>query len=225
MGFTGTGVQWWDDTDGPYVNLASQEMATSLDPLVNASFPSVAARNSAYSGMIAAGKKGMACYVENYGRCYYDGNLRTSSAGWTWMAEHTLLSRNYPLSVHIIASDVILTVSPALVLTSPRNILTQVSCTYRSDDGSPPITSGAPGVTFFSTIQSTGMSMTLYMYSNQSYPGGLGQNSGFQQVVRRAPAGVTQVTWYLLQPTGGDATHGGTILDGDLSIYDLGPAD
>lgn len=81
MSVTSNGITTWDSTQPMSVHGASQAMGASLNPLVVGSHSSVAARNAAYAAEIAAGNRGMICWVDGVGWTGYDGTEWDTSLG------------------------------------------------------------------------------------------------------------------------------------------------
>ena len=216
MGFTSTGIQYWDDTDGPYVNQASQEISASLDPMVNGSFASKMLRDAAYSGMIAAGKLGMTCYVAGYGKCFYDGNTVTGSGGWTWEgAPRILYNAPYGIGAGSDTTPDLLVTSGTLALTSPRILHVTTDASFTVDSGS------ALGRAF---LQASGVTIVadgqeVYM----TIPGDAGRGHVSYSTHIKAGPGNVIFNYYMLRVQGSVTSL--VTARGWMKVVDLGPTD
>lgn len=216
MGFTSTGIQYWDDTDGPYVNQASQEISASLDPMVIGSFASKTLRDTAYTGMIAAGKKGMTCYVTGYGKCFYDGNTATGSGGWTWEgAPRILYAAPYGIGAGSTTTPDLMVTSGTLALTSPRilHITTDATMTVDAGNALGRAWLAASGVTIVADVQE------VYM----TVPSDAGRGHVSYSTHITAGPGNVIFSYYMLRVIG--STSSIVTARGWMKVVDLGPTD
>jgi hypothetical protein len=91
---------YYTSSDPAEIHTATAKLAQSIDWAIPARFADIPARTGATNAALALIGGGatpdaaapLLAIVDGYGACYYDGNARSGSGGWSWLGARNLLN-------------------------------------------------------------------------------------------------------------------------------------